>query len=340
MKRNPFGAGLAPFLLAANEAERFPTYNGQMAPGTFDLTGSNESAFESAFYDQPLTDYLVGGWDNDPLAETLDFFAPEVPVSRRFTYKTHDVNDAFIRDEGDEDIRPIGADFREMLPDNLGEVNARTENKGFKVIIDKDELAGDPGKEQREVNRAIRRLLRNELRRAIAAIDAAATAVTPTWDGSSDPDQYLRGQLTTAETSGMRPNKVAYGSLAWDYRDKAHRAQDVAGSIASAQWTPEQLAAYLMVDMLSWGDPKYRSAADTLSRFIGNVVYMFNGQSGVSEEDPSNIKRFVSNTQGGQRLAVYRDDTHAKLLVLTIEHYSLLKITSTLGIRKATVTSF
>ena len=72
---------------------------------------ANAGRFESAFYNEPLTNYKVGGWDRDPLQEALEFLAPAVPVADRFHYKEATHADHFIQLAGDEDVRPMGGDF-------------------------------------------------------------------------------------------------------------------------------------------------------------------------------------------------------------------------------------
>ena len=54
-------------------------------------------------------------------------------------------------------------------------------------------------------------------------------------------------------------------------------------------------------------------------------------------EDPSNIKRFTSITESGGEWRVYVQQVTSKLVDITVEHYELIKITSTLGMRKFTV---
>ena len=50
-------------MLAANEA--FPEFRGDHTVNG-GLFAANESEFDSNFYDQQLTNYLVGGWDQEP----------------------------------------------------------------------------------------------------------------------------------------------------------------------------------------------------------------------------------------------------------------------------------
>jgi hypothetical protein len=67
---------------------------------------------------------------------------------------------------------------------------------------------------------------------------------------------------------------------------------------------------------------------------------MFNATSGADTEDASNLKRFVANgasEEGGGKYQVYSQRISAKRWVIAVGYYSLLKVTSTLGIRKFTV---
>ena len=70
------------------------------------------------------------------------------------------------------------------------------------------------------------------------------------------------------------------------------------------------------------------STKETLVGF--NKVFMFNAESGMSRQDPSNIKRFVTTMDGAW--FVYEQQVNAKLWDITVAHMSHLAITSNLGI--------
>ena len=117
----------------------------------------------------------------------------------------------------------------------------------------------------------------------------------------------------------------------------AHRAQTSAGGFANAGMTEAQVAAFLGVDQVFKSTARYQSAAASKTAVVANLVLMFAAMGGADTEDPSNIKRFVSPTISGGDLRVYTQQVGSKLYDITVEHYELLKITSTLGIRKFTV---
>ena len=110
--------------------------------------------------------------------------------------------------------------------------------------------------------------------------------------------------------------------------------------------TEEQLAGFLGLQAVKRSNEIYveggaatttkDAVVDTTSGTTGIVLY-FLANSGAGKDDPSNIKRFVSNTAGGGEYRVYRHEVSAKLVDVTVEHYSKISITSNLGIRQHTV---
>lgn len=296
---------------------------------------ANASRFESAHYNEPLTNYTVGGWDRDPLQELLEFYAPAVPVPDRFHYKEARHKDHFLRLENDEDIRAMGSRFGRLDTGRMTEVDEHLDEKGLTIPVDKRDLEENPMAEEQATDRLRRILLRTDLRRAIALLLAAATNTAKTWGSSADPDNDVLADLLTAEnTSGVRPNRVGYGSVAWNKRATSFRVQDKAGSFASSTWTPAQLSDFLMVQALAFSEARYRGSSG-LSTFIGDQVLMFMAESGLGAEDPSNIKRFTGNVSG-ERLAVFRREFE-RTVEITVAHKSKIRITSTLAIRKFTV---
>jgi hypothetical protein len=333
--------------LVAAAASTFALLNGADAPLAIDTGGvcrpgevalANASRFVETYFDEPLTTYAVGFRDTSDLDASLDFFAPKTPSPRRFTYKTQTNAEEFYSDTGDDsDIRAIGGEFKRVEYTG-GEVEAKTYNKGLMVVVDLDSVT--PGWEQRTVAKLMRRLKRNELRRSIALISAAATNTAKTWDTTAgkDPDQDVIADLITAgDSSGVAPNRVGYGLTAWSKRGLSHRAQNTAGGFASASLTPQSLAGILGVESCYVSRERYQSGAAAKTQIVANLVLMFNAMSNADLEDSSNIKRFVSPVEGGGDFRVYVQQISSKLVAVTVEHNSLIAITSTLGIRKFTV---
>jgi hypothetical protein len=302
-----------------------------------DIEFANAARLTEAYFSEPLTAYAAGWKDPNNIEAALEFFAPRVPVNRRFEYAEAVNAEEFYSDT--DDIRAIGSDFKRVEYKSV-KTNGKTQNKGLTLIVDLDEEADTPGWEQAAVAKLIRRLLRNELRRAITLITAAATNTAKTWDTTAgkDPDQDITTELVTAaDLSGIRPNRVGFGDTSWDKRRISHRAQNNAGGYSSAGLTPEQVASQLMVDQVYVSKERYSTSSTARTQIVSNQVFMFFAEAGMSTEDPSNIKRFVSGSSAGGSLSVYSQQLSAKLYAITVDHHSSIKITSTLGMRRFTV---
>lgn len=300
------------------------------------LIAANEERFTAAFFSEPLTSYSVG-WlrqgEAAALQAKLDGIAPAITVPRRFEYKSADNTKEFLSEA--DDIRAIGGDFKKVEYAGTS-VSSKTHNKGLCVALDKDEIVA--GSEEQAVARLTARLLRNDLRRAISLISTAATNSAKTWDTTSgkDPDMDVIADMITGSTARGIPNDVVvYGETAWQKRALAHRAQASAGGFASAMLNEAALAQLLGVSRVIVSKEMYQSAVATKTGIVNNLVLMYCAPSGVAKDDPSNVKRFVTPTESGA-VRVYRQE-FAKRIEISVEHYSNIVITSTLGIRQFTV---
>lgn len=300
---------------------------------------ANEARFNASFLSQPLTAYTTGWSSGQGLEELLELLAPEVLVARRFGYKKAVNAEAFLGESDDSDIRAIGAEFKVVAYTGT-DADARTYNKGLTVRIDLDEEDDDPMLEERYTAALMKRLLRMEIRRAIALLDAAATNEAKTWGTAAPADadmDILAAIIAGADSSGVRPSRVGMGENAWSKRLLTLRAGDKAGSIANSGMTTEQLAGFLGVEKVFLCSERVQATKTTKGNLLGsNGVYMFNAVSGAGKDDPSNIKRFVTR-KGGGKFTVYRHEVTAKLIDITVEHYSNIVATSTLGVRKLTI---
>lgn len=298
---------------------------------------ANEDRFTESHFSEPLTAYAVGWKDPNNIEATLEFLAPTVPTTRRFEYAKASNAEEFLSETDDE--RAIGASFK-LVEFTSSKVNAKTLNKGLTVRVDRDNVEGMPNWEQVYTNRIMRRLLRNELRRGVTLLSAAATNTAVTWDTSAgkDPDQDVKTRLIAgADLAGVYPTRVLYGDTAWNKRGISHRAQNTAGGFSSASMNEAQVAAMLGVDQVMVSRERYSSSATARTQVVNNLVLAYIAEANMTPEDPSSIKRFVSAVEGGGRFRVYRQEVNSKLVDITVEHYSLIAVTSTLGIQKLTV---
>jgi hypothetical protein len=301
------------------------------------ITQINADLLTEGTYREALTTYAVGYRPGNFLADR-EVLAPSVPVARRFDYKAYNNAEAFYSELSD-DLRAVKGDFKEVEY-TAQEVSEKTLNRGLMITLDPDQVRDMPDWEQRYTAKLTERLVLNQLRRAIALLSAAATNTAKTWDTTAgkDPDQDVLTDIVAGHTaSGVRPNRVAFGPTAWSKRILAHRAQTTAGGFGSAGMTAELLAQFLAIEKVLVCEARYSTTASAKTAALSNLVIMFNALSGATTEDASNIKHFWSPCANGQMLMVHRWDQGPKKLCLAVEHYELLKITSTLGIRQLTI---
>lgn len=316
---------------------------------------ANDSRFLETYYSEPLTNYSVGWRDPNNIEATLQFFAPQVPVGRRFEWKAANNAEEFLSEVVD-DQRAIGADFKAVKYTGT-DVNDKTLNRGLTIIVDLDNVAetgvGAGVTPQWQLNataKLTRRLYRNSYRRGLAAISAASVSTPYVWSAQPvnagvipvNPDLDVAGELINATNiTGIRPNRVAYGDTAALYRQQAYGAQNNPAGYLGYGTDPEAaLSAALQVDKVLVSRERYQSGANAKSEILGPNVYAFFAMDGVDTEDPSNIKRFVSmfdSEQGGGLFRVYAQQISSKLIAITVEFYEKIVITYAGGIRKLAI---
>jgi hypothetical protein len=311
--------------------------NGRQGSGT--VCVANESRFNAAHYSEPLTTYTVGWKDPEDLQSLLDFIAPAVYVNRRFEFKRADNAEAFLSET--DDVRSIGSSFKRVSYSGES-VNEKTLNKGLTIRVDHDEAVGDDWRE-RYVQLLIQRLLRNEVRAAFSALDAESSEESVNWvwdaanNASVNPDGDLRSGLSLCgDESGVRPNRILLGESAWDLRASAYEQQESAGAFRSASLTPEQLAQKLFVEGIHIIHGRYQQGTEK-ARLLGDAAYFYYAADGQMKDEPSNVKRFVTPVENGN-FRVYVEES-SKYTDITVEHYSNIVVTSSLGLRKLKVSS-
>ncbi|MDR0428486.1 MAG: hypothetical protein LBG86_00405, partial [Puniceicoccales bacterium] len=280
---------------------------------------ANEARFTSANYSEPLTAFTVGWKDPENIEALLDFVAPAIPVGKRFEFKKSDNAQAFLSES--DDVRSIGSSFK-MVDFNGTSVMARTFNKGLTVRVDHDDVIGDDWQE-RYVQLLLRRLYRNELRRAIAALNASTTPINKIWggDGSLNPDGDIRLALSSAaDITGIRPNRIIFGEGAWDTRSNTYDGQSTSAAMRAATLSMNDLSRKLFVDEIRVFGARYQISENSKAKIVGNDVYLFYTQNNITKDEPANIKRFLTPIDGSN-FRVYVEE-HSKFTDLTVEHYS------------------
>jgi hypothetical protein len=315
--------------------EIFPMDRGDNEKGV--VCVANESRFNSANYSEPLTAFTVGWKDGENMEDLLNFIAPIVHVGKRFEFKKADNVQAFLSET--DDVRAVGSAFKTV--DFSGtSVMAKTINKGLTVRVDHDDVAAD-GWQERYVQLLLKRLYRNELRRAISAFNAATTPIPRVWGGetgSINPDGDIREILSSAaDISGVRPNRIIFGEGVWDLRSSVYDNQSTAAAQRAATLTMEGLARKFFVDEIRVFSARYQSSPTAKSMIVGNDVYLFYTQNEIVKDEPANIKRFVTPIDGGN-FRVYLEE-HSKFTDISVEQYSNIIITAESGIKWVTVTA-
>ena len=296
---------------------------------------ANASRFGSTHYSDPLTAYTVGWRDPENLDALLEQLFPAVDVGRRFEFKKADNAEAFLSEL--EDTRAIGAEFKRVEYSGTT-VNEKTQNKGLTTRVDKDDEVGD-GWRENYTGMLMARLTRNELRRGVAILNAGATNVAKVWGNAANPDADFRAQLRAAKIEGgIRPNQIAMGGALWDLRSDSYESQNTPHAGRRADMTVEQFASKLAVAKAIVSEALYTVSAAAKADIISSIALLYYARSGMMKDDPSNVKRFTSPTSQGSRFAVYIEE-HPKYTDITVEHYSNIVITSTLGLRKITATA-
>jgi hypothetical protein len=300
---------------------------------------ANESAFNNTFFSHPLTQYATGVLADLPkLTELLDFIAPAVPAPRRFEFRSHNKKDGWVTLENDEDVRALGGEFKRMR--STGElIQSKTLHKGLSALIDGDEIKDDPLVEERKVRNITSMLLRAEILRAYKLLAAAATVSSKTWSaaGGADADSDLLAALDSGgDEAGVNPNRVLFGMSAWQRRVKGLRAlASGAGATASAL-SPQHLSDWLGLDGALIARERCQLGSEKKPLISASAVLCFNALDNATGDDPSNVKRFVTNTDGAG-FRVFRREVASDLVEITVSHRSHIVLTSSAGIQLVTV---
>ena len=151
-----------------------------------------------------------------------------------------------------------------------------------------------PNWQNDKVAKLLRRLYRNEFRRGIAALSAAATNTNLTLGhdlSGKNPDQ------DSADRSAHGHERERHPAQSHPLR-RYGVAQARAGCLAEGQsgtstafgmianYSPEQLAARLMVDQVRVSRERYQSSSSAKSEIVSNLIFGFFAEDGVDTEDP------------------------------------------------------
>jgi hypothetical protein len=326
---------LAANVVALNDhCHLFASFSNDASTGQ--IMAANDANFDSAHLSEPLTEFIADTPDDEGLDQLIEMACPSVPVGRAFTYRKHDSAEAFQAAVNDEDIREIGGEFPTIRLTGTQE-NGRTANKGLTIILDNDQGGEDPAVQQRAITNLRNRLLRTELYRLEALLEANDTATTPNWGASNsaaDPDGDLMSAINLGgDARGIDCNTVLYGGGAWVTRFLSLGLGSNAARHQTRNLTPDQLRALVGAERLAIAKFRRQTGAATKAKIVGDKVYAYYTKQGAMPNDASNVKRFVTPVAGGGMFRVYIEPV-LKRTKVTLEHYSTIDLTSSLGIRK------
>lgn len=294
---------------------------------------ANESAMNASFLSEPLSDYATGWKSDESLLENeLDFLAPGVRVPRKFEYFKGNNADAFAMAADGSDVRALYGEFATVktLDDT---VDSHTVSKGFTTVIEKDSEM--PGEREEKVRWLKKLLMRAEIYRAWSLLNACATKSAKTWDDKATPDKDIMAAITAfGDKVGIDANRVLFGSTAWQTRFGSYQAQNTKNFIPPA--TADALGAFLGADVMI-AKSRYTSGSGKSRIVSANTVLIYQGEKNASKDDPSTIKRFWTPENGSREYGVYIDETHAKLVRITVAHQSQIVATYGEGVQKLTI---
>jgi hypothetical protein len=289
------------------------------------LTLANAGSLSDTYFSEPLTTFAQDYYKELSVEKVLQFVSGNVIVPRRFQYRVWgDATELAPLSSPPDPRRALGANFSALSVSGTIQLN-ETDNKGFSVILDDDEINADPKWEVVAVKRAVRTMM--EYERSVLHdqlyYTSGVTPVSVTWNGGSgqDPDSDLIQLLQAVESAvGVRPNRIIMTASAWTARTVTLRAQTSLLAVSSAMLTPDQLGAQLGVKLM---------VPDAVDFAPGSaLVFAFYQQDGGFTEDISTIKRFQSLCADGALFRSYKRQVGNKTWEVTVEHYSRLVLTS------------
>ena len=300
---------------------------------------ANEAAFNATFFSQPLTDFAVGyKTDAKKVDEILSFYAPKVRTTRKFQYKVANNADAFAAIADENDVRALNGQFKTVTTGG-DIVDSHTVSKGLSTLVDRDDLEENPNALEEKVAWLMLMLKKADALRAWTILANAATNTAKTWSAAAGtPDQDVLEKIDAAgDALGFNPNRALYGSTAWQKRLLCLGSKNTAGGFAGYSLTPDALAQFLALDKVMVSSERYTSGSGKSKIVSASLVLLFTGADSASTEDPSNAKTFWSPVMGGGEYAVFKDETQAEYVKVTVMHKSQIVLTNSLGLQKLTI---
>lgn len=307
------------------------------------ITVANSAQNYAGSLAQDVQGYLAGLPSSDESA-MLEALFPGMQTNDFFQFAKAD-DEAYLAEADNSDIRAAGASFKRVQYKGTTVTDA-TVQKGLTMRVDHKTLPKVngvvvPGWENRYAAALKNRLIRVDIVRGLAVVDAAATNVAVTFSAATNPDGLLRAMIQAGRlATGMVQTHCVIGNASWQGRIDAYEAAARAntGVANHSDYSPEDLARYLGVKKVIIADGiKQTVKAGTKADVLALVNYSYNAEESPLMDDPSNIKRAWSPVTGGGEWAVSIQES-AVYTDITVWHESKIFAPITTGIRKTTVT--
>lgn len=306
-----------------------------------EITAINASMNYAGSLASDVQGYLAGlpATDEEKL---LDALFPPIQTNDFFQFPKMD-DKFFLTEADDSDIRAIGASFKRVQFTG-SVVTDSTQQKGLTMCVDHKTLRKVNGKIvpgwENDYAAALKaRLIRAEIVRGIALIDAASTNAAVVWSAAGNPDGDLRAQVQASRlATGMNPTHLVMGNAAQQLRQDSYEAAARANHAMAnhANYTMEQLASYVGVKkvIIEDGIKQLKEGAAKVDR-LGLATYSYTATDSALIGDPSNVKRAWNETPFDGRWAVAIKPGTVSTEI-TVFHESKLFIPITSGIYKRT----
>lgn len=315
-----------------------------LAPVPGEMTALNSSTNYAGSLSQEVTGFVSGLPSTDE-EKLLDLLFPPIETNDMFQFCKAD-DEAFLTESDDSDIRNVGGSFKRIQFRGTT-VTLATQQKGLTLRVDHKQLPKKDGKivsgwENQRAAMIKSRLVRADIIRGLALLDAAAVNANEVWDATTNPDGDLRAMIELTRTAtGRRATHTLLGATAQQLRQDAYEAPTRANHAMAnhANYSMEELARYLNTGkvVIEDGVKQTKKGSTKIDR-LGLAAYSYSAEQGALLDDPSNIKRAWNNTPFGGKWAVsIKPDTY--YTDITVFQESLLFVPQTTGIRKTTVSA-
>lgn len=282
-----------------------------------------------------LEGFKVGALKQD-LSGILEFIAPSVRVSvtsqYAYSYKVVNGKDDLPKNNYEEFARGDGGEFG-FIGYSDNKAVGQLKNYGLSTAVEIRDLEQEASFAQETFNRLVNFVDGAKVLKALGMLEATAGTNSYTIATTSNPIVQIEEKLDlTAQACGFYPNRILIGRGFWVKLHNVLTSGNNAWNF-SAPKSVEELGDILGVEIML---PKARyKLGSQLPLIANNEMIAFVGESGLSDSDLSTMKTF----NAGEMDFFEADHPQGKLKILTVNEYTDVRTTSTVGASKFTFAS-